>query len=209
MQTNSTQIIFIRHGETEWNLLGKYQGQSDVHLNARGLSQSRLLATKFDNCLSISKVYSSDLTRAVQTATPLSEVLCLPIFQMETLRERNFGRCEGLTIEEIARKYPEDAQALVNGITDYVIPGGESLKGFSKRVITYITSLVSDHPNETLVVVTHGGVLDMLLCRITGADIRSPMNTTVNNSGMCSVFFTCHEWAVEYWNSTPHLCVGN
>jgi len=200
------RIIFVRHGETDWNVNLMYQGQSDVSLNEVGMDQCKALASKFIPTVPISSLYSSDLSRAKQTAEAVSQVLRLPIVCEKSFRERHFGRCEGLTIDEIGNRYPDDAFALKNNIADYVIPdGGESINQFSERVALSIQSLVLRHPHETVVVVTHGGVLDMVYRHMTNSLPESPMHTSVRNTGICSVMIGPDDWTQEFWNFAPHL----
>jgi probable phosphoglycerate mutase len=204
MTGTTTRICFIRHGETDWNSQLRYQGQIDLELNMSGLAQAEALEAYFFKS-AISAIYSSDLTRARQTAIPISRATGLPISPMLSLRERHFGRCEGLTIEEIIEQYADDAQAIESNAPDYVLPGGESRRQLNDRVLVCIEQLVRAHHGQAIAVVTHGGVLDVIYRRVRGMPIDAPRDYPIPNTGINWVAISGAEWLIEVWGSTPHL----
>ncbi|MCA1899194.1 MAG: alpha-ribazole phosphatase [Chloroflexi bacterium] len=157
-------LFLIRHGQTDWNLEQRFQGQSDVPLNAAGRKQAaalaeRLAAETFD------AVYSSDLQRAAETAN----IICKSEWNSDLhpdprLREVNFGDWEGLTYEEIKAKHPEALAAWEADIFKYAPPNGETLEGLALRVQAALGELRAKHEGQRIMVVAHGGTLQTLIC---------------------------------------------
>ena len=200
-----TRICFVRHGETDWNIEQRMQGHIDLALNAKGEVQ----AVATGRCFSVmqaSALYSSDLLRARQTAEPIAQALHLPIVLLPSLRERNFGRCEGMTFAEIAARNEEDARAIVSRDPDYAAPGGgESRRQHEVRILECVDGLVSDHPGKSIVVVTHGGVLDVIYRRVHGLSPEAPRDHQIPNAGINWVAIADGHWEIERWAETAHL----
>lgn len=199
-----TRIGFVRHGETDWNIELRMQGHIDLALNAKGEAQALAVGRYFDG-LRADALYSSDLMRARQTAQPISLALCLPVNLRQALRERNFGRCEGLTYAEIVNKFPDDARAIKCRDPDFVSPGGESRRQHHTRILDCIGGLVSEHPGQTIVVVTHGGVLDVIYRRARGLPPEAPRDYPIPNAGINWVSIDGERWVIERWGETAHL----
>ena len=156
-----TEILLIRHGETLWNQQGRMQGQNDSPLTALGMNQARLLGRRLKD-VSFAALYSSDLGRAHQTARCIADMTGHEVVADAGLRERNFGVFEGLMHTEIKLRYPEEYVRFATRDPDYAMPGGESTARFRDRCVACLESIALRHPAKTLVVVTHGLVLDML-----------------------------------------------
>jgi alpha-ribazole phosphatase/probable phosphoglycerate mutase len=158
------RVFFIRHAETE--MAGRYCGHSDPDLNAQGRAQltrlSRLLAEEM-----LDTVYSSDLRRAASTAEAIVAARNIPQGLRPALREINFGDWEGLSWEEIERLDPEYAQKWVKSYPQLSAPSGESFEDFERRVITEVNHLM-DRSRGPIAVVTHGGVLRVVLRHLCG-----------------------------------------
>jgi probable phosphoglycerate mutase len=181
------------------------QGHIDLALNAMGLAQAAAVGRHFSGAHAAA-LYSSDLLRARQTAQPIAVALRLSMILLPALRERNFGRCEGLTYEEIAARYPEDARAIVSRDPDYAAPGGgESRRQHATRVLDCIVGLVSDHRAQSIVVVTHGGVLDVVYRHVRGLPADAPRDYPIPNAGINWVAIDGERWAIERWGETTHL----
>jgi alpha-ribazole phosphatase len=121
-----TKIFLIRHGQTKWNVLGRYQGQSDIELSELGLEQAKLLAAGFPET-NISAVYASDLQRAYHTAACVADVFGLKVQARKGLREIDFGDWEGKTYKEIVASWPDAGKTFFSNPEKTVIPAGESL----------------------------------------------------------------------------------
>ena len=199
-----TQFCFVRHGETDWNVELRMQGQIDLALNARGEAQALAVGRYFAG-RTADALYSSDLLRARQTAEPAASALRLPMVLMPELRERHFGRCEGLTFAEIEARYVDDAAAIVSRDPFYVSPGGESRRQHETRILACIASLIERHPGQKLVVVTHGGVLDVIYRYVHGLPSDAPRDYPIPNAGINWLAISNTRWAIEAWGEVKHL----
>jgi len=204
MTNEQTLICFIRHAETDWNSEQRMQGQLDLPLNALGEAQADALGGYFRRDLAYA-LYSSDLLRARQTAQPVAAALRLTMRLLPALRERHFGRCEGLTLAEAGARYPGDARAFASGDPDYAPAGGESRRQHQLRILACIESLAGDHRGQTVFVVTHGGVLDVIYRFARGLPDDAPRDYPIPNTGINWVVVDGGEWRIESWGETPHL----
>ena len=205
MKSDTTRICFVRHGETDWNIEQRMQGHIDLALNANGEAQAIAAGPHFAGLPAVA-LYCSDLLRARQTAQPIAQALHLPIILLPALRERNCGRCEGMTFEEIAARNEDDARAIESRDPDYAAPGGgESRRQHEKRILDCIGELVSNHPGQTIVVVTHGGVLDVIYRRVRGLPSDAPRDYPIPNTGINWVTISGQQWLIESWGETGHL----
>lgn len=154
------QLYLVRHGETDWNILGKYQGWIDIPLNDKGLQQAQALKKAFAS-KTIHAIYCSDSTRAIQTASPIQEVTHISLAVDKRLREIHVGYYEGLTYEEIQKKYPNHPS---DRLRSAQVPGGESFKEVRARVETLLKEIWQKYPiDAVIVIVTHGGVIREML----------------------------------------------
>ncbi|XP_030538798.1 phosphoglycerate mutase-like protein 4 isoform X4 [Rhodamnia argentea] len=161
------EIVVVRHGETDWNADGRFQGTLDVELNEIGRRQSIAVGERLSKECKISAIYSSDLKRAFETAK-LIATACggLEVIKDPGLRERNFGELQGLQPHAAASAYPEAYKALRSQKTDQEIPGGgESIDQVYQRCTTSLRNISMKHKGERVVAVTHGGVLRTLHAR--------------------------------------------
>jgi broad specificity phosphatase PhoE len=154
------RIILIRHGQTNWNLAGKYQGHADIGLNATGRAQARMLAGRMRN-EKIDAVYSSDRVRAADFAEIVFEGR--KIRRNPGLREICFGVFEGLTYNEIVDKYPALSSRWFAKPFGTKIPGGEAPSVFKNRVLRAFRKLSRSGPDTTIAIVTHGGVINIIM----------------------------------------------
>ena len=204
MTTSAMRLCLVRHGETAWNAEQRMQGHKDLPLNPEGLAQAEQAAQLFKPG-DASAIYSSDLQRAFQTAEPIAAALGLSIICLTALRERNYGRCEGLVRHEVAARYPEDATALRERFPDYVLPGGESLRQHQQRIEDCLSRLAEKHAGETVVVVTHGGALDLIYRRASGTPLEKPRDFPIPNTGISWLSLTPEAWHIDQWADTTHL----
>jgi probable phosphoglycerate mutase len=156
-----TEILLIRHGETLWNQQGRMQGQRDSPLTPMGLHQARQVARRLKGA-AFAALYSSDLGRAHQTARCIADETGHDVIAEPGLRERDFGIFEGLTHAEIKARHPADYELFARRDPDYAMPGGESAAQFRQRVVATLDRVATNHHGETVVVVSHGLVLDAL-----------------------------------------------
>lgn len=158
------RVFFVRHGETEWNLEGRFQGQSDIPLNARGWQQAERIAERLAT-EPLAAIFSSDLSRAASTAEVVARYHSIPVCRMPELREACFGAWEGKTYEEVAQTDPERAARWRSDPAVLVPPGGESTEQFASRLEGAMARIRAETPDDaTCAVVTHGGPIRNLLC---------------------------------------------
>jgi 2,3-bisphosphoglycerate-dependent phosphoglycerate mutase len=170
-----TEILLVRHGETDWNRERRVQGHTDRPLNDEGRKQAQALARELagDN---VDAVYSSDLVRAHETARIVAGRLGLDVIVLPELRERDFGTWEGLTDDEILARFPQAH----NG------PWGdaESREEMLDRVREAIARIAAAHPNGSVLVITHGGPVRALLTACGADDVGGIPNCTLHRIGL-------------------------
>ncbi|MBK1614401.1 phosphoglycerate kinase [Rubrivivax gelatinosus] len=199
-----TEFLFIRHGETDWNRQQRFQGHIDVPLNPTGQAQAERLAARLA-AAPADAVYSSDLVRARQTAEPLARAWGRPLQLVPELREQSFGVLEGLELATIASVQPELWALWAARRADYTLPGGESVRDFSARVLVAVTRLAADHEGGRVAVVTHGGVLDMLWRHARGEPLDGARACLIPNTGINRLRWRQGALAVESWGDDAHL----
>ena len=199
-----TELLFIRHGETDWNRQQRFQGQIDVPLNAMGHAQAqrlgaRLLAERHD------AFFTSDLTRARETAAPLAKAWGHMPVALAGLREQNFGVLEGLDVPTIKARHADLWQRWLEHRSDFELPGGESLQAFHQRVISAVRELADAAPGQRLVIVTHGGVLDMLWRTVHGLPVAGLRSCEIPNTGLNRLRWAEGTLQIEQWADAAHL----
>lgn len=176
-----TELWLIRHGQTDWNLEGRLIGQTDLPMNPAGFAQVEELAARLDGHR-FSAVYSSDLLRARQTAEILSRRLSLPVHYDPRLREINQGDWEGEVFETITERYPQIIAALQTDPLHVRPPGGETLAELDGRLRAALDDLTASHPNESVLVVSHGLALAVLLAHARGLPLESARELVPENA---------------------------
>ena len=199
-----TRICFVRHGETDWNVEKRIQGLIDIPLNATGRAQALAMAYLAAH-VSFDALYSSDLTRALDTAHALSQREGLEIHRLPQLRERNYGIFQSITAAEGAERFPE-AYALYRARDPhYDFETGESMLDFAARVTDGVEAMVRHHAGQTIAAVTHGGVLDILYRKSTGRPLHTPRDFDIPNCALNWFHFDAHGWHLERWADRHHL----
>lgn len=193
-----TRICLARHGETNWNLERRAQGQLNISLNVKGFAQAEALARELAD-EAFDHIYSSDLKRALQTAAPLASHRRLPIRQRAGLREKHDGAWQGLTIADIEKRHPEELALYRQRRLDFVIPGGESLEQFFARVAAELNDIAARHPGETLLVVAHAGVLDIAYRLATGLALGEKRDRPAVNGAPNWLAYESGVWSMESW----------
>lgn len=203
-----TELILIRHGETDWNRELRFQGQLDVPLNAVGHEQARRVAARLAG-ERVQRLVSSDLQRARQTAEPVGAHPLQPVPLTPeldaALREQHFGIAEGLRVDDIQRQHAQAWAQWVRFDADYAFEGGESTRQFHARVMDAMQALATRHARQTLVVVTHGGVLDMIYRTAKGLPLSGPRQSEIPNAGINRVRLRGETVEIVSWADTAHL----
>ena len=222
----STRILAIRHGETLWNTQNRIQGHIDIGLNPRGQLQATLVGKAFEqkstqakspsiidtadpaeiHLSNSSAIYSSDLTRAFNTAQHISKALNLPITKDKRLRERHFGDFEGKTWSEIEEHSPEVSLKWRSRDPQWRPgAGSESLMDLEARVKGVVNDLASKHLGDQIVIVSHGGVMDILYRWATGQDMQSQRTWSLENAVINRLLWTPKHLSLLSWGDNRHL----
>lgn len=158
-----TEIWLVRHGQTDWNLERRFQGQTDIPLNLKGLQQAELLACKL-NQETFDAIYSSDLQRASQTAECVARTLKMPVLYDSRLREICQGEWEGMSLDEVIGRYKVDPTAENRDPVHSRAPGGESVAEVAARMSEAANSIACGHPRGKVLIVSHGVSVAALFC---------------------------------------------
>jgi probable phosphoglycerate mutase len=204
----ATRILAIRHGETPWNVDTRIQGQLDIGLNDTGQWQAQRvgLALRDEH---MAAIYSSDLKRAFDTAQAIAQhnalAPSLHVVGHTGLRERHFGHLQGQTWAEIEQGWPEDAK-LWRGRDPHWSPvGGESLTALRERIQTCVNELASQHLDEQIVLVAHGGVMDALYRLATNQAIDAPRTWHLGNAAINRLLWTPQGLSLVGWGDVSHF----
>lgn len=202
----STTVYLIRHGETDWNLAGRWQGHADVPLNDLGFAQAQLLAQRLQHeQMHFDAIYSSDLARAYQTAWEIGAAVRVAVQLLPNLREIDVGTWSGLTYEEIKAQFSAEMEVLRQG-EDIPRGGGETLRGMRHRVVEAVEALAKHHDGETLALVTHGGCIRMLLAhaeRFEGDGFKRFPH--IGNTSLSVLRIDAGVWRTLSVNDVSHL----
>jgi probable phosphoglycerate mutase len=203
-----TRIIAVRHGETAWNVDTRIQGQLDIGLNEKGQWQAervgRALADE-----TIARVYASDLKRAQNTALAIarhnSQLMDREVHLHHGLRERGFGKFEGHTYAAIEAQWPDESQRWRQRDPDFAPEGGESPLQVMDRVARTIDALAAPHSGEQIVVVAHGGIMDMLYRLATRQTVSAARTWELGNTAINRLLWTPEGLTLVGWADTRHL----
>ncbi len=198
------ELILIRHGETDWNRELRFQGQIDVPLNNTGFEQARRVAERLAN-ESVQQLVSSDLLRTRQTAQAPSLRLGLAPVMNAGLREQAFGVVDGMRADDIQQQFPHEWARWTAFDADYTFAGGESTRVFHARVMAALRQLAQGGDGRRLVVVTHGGVLDMVYRSAMGLSLSGPRQSVIPNGGISQVRLHGDGLEIVSWAETEHL----
>ncbi len=199
-----TTIIAIRHGETEWNRIGKQQGHLDSGLTALGLEQARMAAALLSR-KSCDIIYCSCLGRAVATAEIIARETGLEMVRDRGLNERNLGMLQGLTLKEFGASHPWEHERFVSGDPDYVIPGGESVRQRYERTVRSAARIASVNAGKKIIMVMHGGNLDSLFRHTLGIPLERPRNFSLLNASINTFEVEDETWKLIAWGDVSHL----
>jgi probable phosphoglycerate mutase len=198
------RLLLIRHGETEWNSLRRIQGRLDIPLNEVGRGQARAVAKRL-GATPVAAVYTSDLARSSQTAEPIAAACGVAARVDLRLRERHFGRLQGCYYEELQKSDPERHRRMQARDLDFDLDGGETLPDLHRRVIEALDDIAARHPEGTVVVVTHGGVLDCAYRLATGLALDAPRTYGLFNASVNTLEVDGGGYRLVDWGDVAHL----
>jgi alpha-ribazole phosphatase len=200
-----THLLLVRHGETDWNIQRRHQGQQDIPLNARGRQQIEAVARRLAG-EKIDAVYASDLSRAWQTAEAIvTHHDGLSILEEPRLREMHFGEWEGLTHEEIQQRQPAASENWTKILMGEGPPKGENLPQFAARIQAMLDEVVAAHPRERVLLVAHGGTLMVLLCLLLAHPIANYWQFRLEKASLSEVWVYPEGAILMLLNDQHHL----
>jgi probable phosphoglycerate mutase len=199
-----TEVVVVRHGETDWNVEGRIQGHRESELNARGRMQAEAVGAWFREA-EVDAIYSSDLKRTMDTAREIAAVLRLEIVEDKRLREWKLGVLETRLVEEVRASESEAVRIYNERDVDAVVPGGESVRQRYARATGCLKEITERHPDAVVVVVTHGGILDDVYRFAKGIDLEAERTWDLHNCGISRIRFTEGTWEVLSWGEVEHL----
>jgi alpha-ribazole phosphatase len=164
------ELVLIRHGETAGNQRGTFTGWTDLELNTAGIVQAYAIREKLVH-ETPDAIFSSPLKRTYQTTKIINETYGLEIQISESMKERNFGLWDNLTLTEIKANHPAEAQLWLADPL-HPIPGGETVKEFHQRITSFINDLIRSYPRGRIFLVTHGGCIRTVLAHLLGFKIE-------------------------------------
>ena len=205
-----TRFIVVPHCISLFNEQKRLQGQLDIDLNELGRWQAERAGSALaDSALQV--IYSSDLCRAHNTAQAIarhSGIAAPDIRIHHGLRERCFGRFEGLTYAQVGELHPEDALRWKQRDPEWAPPGGESQTEVFARVHAALDQIAAQHTGEHIAIVTHGGVLDVFYRLATGQSISAARTWDLGNCAINRLLWTPQALTLVGWADTGHLDQG-
>lgn len=198
------KLLLTRHGQTDWNIAGRYQGQSDIPLNKTGCKQAEQLAKRLST-EKIDVIYSSDLSRAFDTAQAVANFHHLEIQLDSCWRELSFGDWEGMTYQEMSAHSPELFEQWMQDSANTSTPNGESLKQLADRVKHAFDEIKNKHKDQTVLVVSHSGALQALLATLLGIDLNLYWQFKISQASLSELKVYEDSVMLNLLNDTSHL----
>ena len=201
-----TRFCLIRHGETDWNAAHRLQGHTDIDLNARGFAQAKQMACALRNIqLQFDVLYTSDLQRAAKTAQAIEELFETSAIPNAALRERHLGALQGLSTDEAPIREPELWKSHLSRNIEENLRNGESIQQFAARTQTALVDICAKHLGKTILLVSHGGTLDMMYRIASNQALDAEKVVTVPNASLNWISHDGLAWKVNSWADTSHL----
>ena len=191
-EVTKMEICLVRHGETDWNKVGKLQGHTDIALNENGMKQAEMCA-QFLKGNGYELVFTSPLKRAKQTAQIIAQKSALQIIEMPLFIERNYGNAEGMVYEERITKFPK---------RNY--PNQESKEALIERVTKGLKQITEQHSENKIILVAHGAVINCILAILSNNEIGSG-KTKLANACISEIEYKNSTWLIKYFNEITHL----
>lgn len=199
-----TKLYLIRHGQSEWNILSKVQGQKDANLTNIGREQARKLGKRLiDENIDI--IFSSDLSRALETAEIISSMINKPVVESKEIQEINFGPWEGLTLAEIQKKYKEEYLIWMKKPDKFKLEGTETLDNLKNRVMKYVEKVLIENKDKNIAIVSHNATLKIIILNLLGMGNAFYKNISLNNVSLSIIECRQYNNVLTLLNDTSHL----
>lgn len=198
------RLLLTRHGQTDWNIARRYQGQSDTPLNEKGIRQAAQLAKRLST-ETIHAIYSSDLSRAMNTAKAIAAFHSLHVQPDSRLRELSFGDWEGMTYEEMSAHSPELFDAWMKDALTVSTPNGETHQQLAERVQAAFNDIKAKHKDETILIVGHSGSMQTLLSLTLGVDLSRYWQFRISQASLSEMAMYEDSVVLNLFNDISHL----
>jgi probable phosphoglycerate mutase len=200
-----TKLIIVRHAEAVGNVIREFHGWTDEGITEKGQLQASKVAERLKN-IPIDVIYSSSMKRTMETARYISKVKNLPIIPVDDLKEINGGLWEGMTWNQLAAKYPDEYDIWENKPHLCQMPEGENMKDFQHRVITAVMSILEKEAGKNILIVTHGTVIRVLLCRLKELPLKDMVRIPwCDNTAVTAGVWKDSKFCIEAEGDTSHL----
>ena len=199
-----SRLLLVRHGAIATDNTEKFWGHTDIALNETGVLQAERIAERLSK-EPVGEIYSSDLSRAFQSAEIIASRHHLNITTSRKLREIHFGDIEGLTFEEVNRQYPELSKSWSDNDLRFRFPNGESLAELEERISGFLSEVDLHNRDRTILIVSHGGLLRILICHVLGLNLKHWKQLCIDKASL-SIIDTYPETSLLYLlNDVSHL----
>ena len=203
------KLHLVRHGETEWNKLGRFQGQQDIALNPRGLAQAKETARAMADD-GVIALYSSPLQRTMQVANEISRLTSVPVVPLPGVKELNLGALEGVTGEEMRTIWPDVYSAWSQDPGTLSMPKGESLSQLQDRAWRSLQEVEKAHSgDDVIVVVSHNFAIRTMIHKVLGLPLTNFHRLSLDLSSVSTVEYTSRGRRLTCYNFTGHLSPEN
>ena len=201
-----TRFCLVRHGETDWNAARRLQGHTDIDLNARGFAQAEQMARALKKInLQFDVLYTSDLQRAAKTALAIEQLFNTAAIRNTQLRERHLGALQGLTTDEAPLREPDLWKSHLSRNIEENLRDGESIRQFANRIQSALEQIRTQHTGKTILLVSHGGALDMMYRVASNQALDAEKAVSVPNASLNWISHDGDSWKVDGWADTSHL----
>ena len=197
------KLYLIRHGETDYNNAMRFQGQTDIPLNQKGIEQAEKVAG-FLKDVPLQAIYTSSLTRARTTAEIIGKAKGIEPQATDALREMSFGIWENMNSQDIQKKYAKEWKDFFASPANTRIPQGESMADVQKRAYPEVQRILDMYPEGDVAFVAHGGIIRVLICTMLGMDLNRSWHLHVGNASVTCFYYWGRSYTLDYANLTQY-----
>ena len=197
------KLYLIRHGETDYNNALRFQGQTDIPLNEKGIEQAKKAADFFRD-IPLQAIYTSTLIRAKTTAEIIAGVKGMDVQETDALREMSFGIWENMNSKDIQKKYAKEWKDFFASPARTTIPQGESMSDVQKRAYPTVQEILDRYPEGDVAFVAHGGIIRVLICTMLGLDLNRAWHLHVGNASITCFYYWGRSYTLDYANLTKY-----
>ena len=197
------KLYLIRHGETDYNNALRFQGQTDIPLNQKGIEQAEKVA-RFLKDVPLQAIYTSSLQRARTTAEIIGRAKGLEPQTTDALREMSFGIWENMNSKDIQKKYAKEWKDFFASPAKTKIPEGESMSEVQQRAYPEVQRILDQYPEGDVAFVAHGGIIRVLICTMLGLDLNRSWHLHVGNASITCFYYWGRSYTLDYSNLTQY-----